>query len=174
MSKEMTPIIIRPESTDDVGVISRVITLAFKDDPISDHREAEIVERLRQDSALSISLVAELQGQLVGHIAFSKVRINDKACDWYGLAPVSVLPQHQHSGIGSALIQEGVKRLPATARGCVVLGEPSYYQRFGFNAYEQLMLKGVPAEYFQALILDKENDRREIPSGKVRYHPAFG
>lgn len=173
MNKEMSQIIIRPETPDDAGIISNIITLAFKNDPISDHREAEIVELLRQNSALSLSLVAEKQGELVGHIAFSKVHINEQMCDWYGLAPVSVLPQHQLSGIGSALIREGLKQLPPEARGCVVLGEPSYYQRFGFNAYQQLILEGVPAEYFQALILNKENTL-EIPSGKVRYHPAFG
>lgn len=166
----MSELIIRNERESDSARISELITLAFENDPISDKREAEIVQLMRDDSALTISLVAESDGKIVGHIAFSKVTINDEFSDWYGLAPISIEPKYQNKGIGSKLIQEGIKLLQnINAKGCVLLGEPDYYQRFGFEANQQLVLPGVPAEYFQALSFCDS-----IPSGTVKYHQAFG
>mgnify|MGYP000278552426 CR=1 FL=1 len=166
----MPEISIRNEKESDCTRISEVITLAFKDDPHSDGREAEIVELMREDSALIISLVAEVDNKIVGHIAFSKVTINDEFIDWYGLAPVSIAPKYQNQGVGSQLIEEGLKRLKKlNAKGCVLLGEPGYYQRFGFEADEKLILPDVPAEYFQALSFNSS-----IPDGIVKYHQAFG
>lgn len=166
----MSEIKIRHEDEGDSASISDIITLAFENDPISDKREAEIVRLMREDSALTISLVAETEGQIVGHVAFSKVTINDEFMAWYGLAPVSVAPKFQGKGIGSQLINEGIKLLKAmNAKGCVLLGEPDYYSRFGFKAYANLILPGVPAEYFQALAFGDS-----IPSGRVKYHQAFG
>jgi len=161
---------IRNERESDSTRISEIITLAFENDPHTDEREAEIVELMRDDSALTLSLVAEIGDKIVGHIAFSKVTINDEFIDWYGLAPVCIEPKYQKKGIGSKLIQEGLKLLQAiNAKGCVLLGEPSYYQRFGFKAYQQLVLPSVPAMYFQALSFSNS-----IPSGTVKYHQAFG
>ena len=148
----MSEINIRNEKESDCASISDVITLAFKSDPHGDGREAEIVELMREDSALTISLVAEVDNKIVGHIAFSKVTVNDEFIDWYGLAPASVTPKYQNQGIGSQLIEEGLKLLQQlNAKGCVLLGDPDYYQRFGFTADERLILPDVPAEYFQAL-----------------------
>ena len=166
----MSEISIRNEREGDCARIGDVITLAFENDPHSDGREAEIVALMRDDSALTISLVAEVDGEIVGHIAFSKVTVNDEFIDWYGLAPVSIEPKFQNKGIGSALIREGLRLLQGiNAKGCVLLGEPSYYQRFGFEADEQLVLPDVPAMYFQALSFGDF-----IPSGTVKYHQAFG
>ncbi len=166
----MSELSIRNERESDSARISEIITLAFENDPISNKREAEIVQLMRDDSALTISLVAETDGKVVGHIAFSKVTINDEFNDWYGLAPVSIEPKYQNKGIGSKLIKEGIKLLQnINAKGCVLLGEPGYYQRFGFEANQQLVLPGVPAEYFQALSFCDS-----IPSGTVKYHQAFG
>ncbi|ROR98009.1 putative acetyltransferase [Sinobacterium caligoides] len=166
----MSEIRIRNEKESDRARISEIITLAFENDPISDKREAEIVRLMRDDSALSISLVAENKDKIVGHIAFSKVTINDECIDWYGLAPVSVDPRFQSKGIGSKLINEGIKLLKKiNAKGCVLLGEPEYYGRFGYKANAQLILPGVPAEYFQALAFS-----HSIPSGTVKYHHSFG
>ena len=166
----MSEINIRNEKESDSTRIREIITLAFENDPHTDEREAEIVELMRDDSALTISLVAETGDDIVGHVAFSKVTINDEFIDWYGLAPVSIEPKYQNKGIGSKLIQEGLKLLQdINAKGCVLLGEPSYYQRFGFEAYQQLVLPGVPAMYFQALSFSDS-----IPSGTVKYHQAFG
>ena len=166
----MSEISIRNEKESDCTKISEVITLAFKNDPHGDGREAEIVELMREDSALTISLVAEADNKTVGHIAFSKVTINDELIGWYGLAPVSVTQQYQNQGIGSRLIQKGLKLLQQlNANGCVLLGEPGYYQRFGFEPDVKLILPDVPAEYFQALSFNSS-----IPDGIVKYHQAFG
>jgi len=161
---------IRNEKESDSTRISEVVTLAFKDDPHGDGREGEIVELMREDSALTVSLVAEAYNKIVGHIAFSKVTINDEFIDWYGLAPVSVAPQYQNQGVGSQLIEEGLKLLQKlNAKGCVLLGEPGCYQRFGFEADEKLILPDVPTEYFQALSFGGST-----PDGIVKYHRAFG
>ena len=161
---------IRRENQRDISAISRLITLAFENLPMSDKREAEIVEFMRKDAALSISLVAIKDNEIAGHIAFSKIHINDQFSGWYGLAPVSVLPSLQNQGIGSKLIKEGLLQLKQkSANGWVLLGEPRFYQRFGFIAHPNLVLQGVPAKYFQVLSL-----ATDIPKGSVKYHPAFG
>ena len=166
----MPEIRIRNEMESDSAKISDIITLAFEHEPMSDKREAEIVQLMRDDSALTISLVAEIGDQIVGHIAFSKVTMDEQFIGWYGLAPVSIAPKHQNQDIGSILIREGIKRLKEiNAQGCVLLGEPSYYGRFGFKAHQQLVLSGIPAEYFQALSFSDK-----IPNGIVKYHNAFG
>lgn len=165
----MTDLHIRPETTADAAPIAALITRAFTGHPHSDGSEAAIVARLREAGALTLSLVAEQQGQCVGHIAFSPVRVGGAALGWYGLAPLSVAPAQQHQGIGSALAREGLQRLRALgARGCVVLGEPAYYRRFGFAAHAALVLAGVPADHFMALAF-----AADVPGGAVSYHAAF-
>ncbi len=165
----MLAIIIRDESPSAYPAISSLITRAFENDPISDKREAQIVDQLRADEALDISLVATLGDSVVGHIAFSKVTIDGEFCGWFGLAPVSVLPEHQGKGIGSALVNEGLARLKTiNAKGCVLLGSPDYYHRFGFQPRAGLKLAGVAARYFQALSFTGS-----YPCGTVSYHPAL-
>ena len=89
---------------------------------------------------------------------------------WYGLGPVSVMPPFQRSGVGSALIDQGLARLRAMkAQGCVVLGAPGYYGRFGFRHDPRLAYPGPPAEYLQALVFDGG-----VPEGTVRYASALG
>lgn len=161
---------IRPETNSDERDIANVIALAFADHPMSNGEEVGMVARLRDDNALTLSLVAIIDDAVVGHIAFSTVTIDGKFCGWYGLAPVSVLPQRQHKGVGFALINEGLAQLQQLgAKGCVLLGEPEYYSKFGFQAVVDLVLAGVPPEYFQALSFGDY-----IPSGMVKYHAAFG
>jgi putative acetyltransferase len=161
---------IRSETDNDHTDIANVITQAFAQVPISDGRETSIVEALRDDQALSVSIVAQLDQQIIGHLSCSKVHINNQFCGWYGMAPVSVLPPYQNQGIGSALIHQGLARLKQLgANGCVVLGEPSYYQRFGFASHSQLVLPDVPPAYFLAQAF-----HNTIPNGTVNYHPAFG
>lgn len=161
---------IRPETKNDERDIANVIALAFADHPMSNGEEVGMVARLRDDDALTLSLVAVSDDAIVGHIAFSAVTIDGKFCGWYGLAPVSVSPQRQHQGVGSALINEGLAQLQQLgAKGCVLLGEPDYYGKFGFEAVADLVLAGVPPEYFQALSFGDH-----MPSGTVKYHAAFG
>ena len=118
---------------------------------------------------LTISLVAEEEGHVVGHIAFSPVRLSDGTEGWYGLAPVSVLPEYHGRGIGSALVREGLRRLKALdSKGCCVVGHPGYYGRFGFENSPGLGVEGVPPEAFFALAW-----AGPVPQGVVELHPAF-
>ena len=160
---------IRDERAGDEAAIRRVTALAFAGAPHSDGTEAEIVERLREGHALAVSLVADDEGAIVGHVAFSPVTIEESG-GWFGLGPVAVAPVRQHHGIGHALITEGLARLRAQgAKGCVVLGDPAYYARFGFAPDPALTYPGPPPQYFQALRFDATP-----ATGIVRYHPAFG
>ncbi|MCB0023597.1 MAG: N-acetyltransferase, partial [Caldilinea sp.] len=120
---------------------------AFETLAISNHTEQFIVEALRAAGALTVSLVAEVDGRVVGHIAFSPVTMSDGTVGWYGLGPVSVLPAYQGMGIGGALIVEGLARLRKLgARGCCLVGHPGYYGRFGFEHVDGLAYEGVPPE----------------------------
>jgi putative acetyltransferase len=160
---------IRPEQPDDIPAIAALTTLAFAQAPHSSGTEAAIIAGLRDAGALTLSLVAVEAAGLLGHVAFSPVSIGGVASGWYGLGPVSVRPGRQRSGIGSALIREGLQRLRAMgAGGCVLLGDPAYYTRFGFATDPALTLADVPPAYFMALSFGGPT-----PAGAVRYHPAF-
>jgi putative acetyltransferase len=166
----MSSLAIRPERSGDFDAIASVIEEAFRADPRSDRTEHFIVAALRRAGALSVSLVAELDGRVVGHVAFSPVTISDGSPRWFGLAPVSVLPAHQRRGIGTELVERGLAELRSlAAAGCVVLGNPSYYGRFGFESRSDCILPGLPPEYFQALTLAGPD-----AVGEVTYHAAFG
>ncbi len=126
--------IIRKENASDIDAISEVTMAAFKTLPISNHTEQFIIHALRAAGALTISLVAEIDGRIVGHIAFSPVAISDGTKNWYGLGPISVLPAYQKQGIGKALLQEGLSAIKRIgAQGCYLVGDPNYYKRFGFR-----------------------------------------
>ena len=166
----MSAIAIRPETTDDIAIIHRITADAFRDMPFSDGDEPELVDKLRADGDLTLSLVAELDGKVVGHIAFSAVTISDGTRNWYGLGPVSVTPEIQKQGIGSQLVRRGIADMRETgARGIILLGSPDYYSRFGFEHDPALKYPGPPPEYFQRLVLDGS-----APSGVVSYAAAFG
>ena len=160
---------IRTAQNQDIPAIYSLIQAAFQNAPHTSHTEHLIVEALRQTHALAISLVAEAEGRIVGHVAVSPVSISCGATDWYGLGPVSVLPEQQRLGTGSRLIEAVMALLrKQSAAGCVVLGEPEYYQRFGFKAEPSLVLADVPREYFMALSFSGD-----VPCGNVAYHAAF-
>jgi putative acetyltransferase len=144
-----TEIVIRSETDADAGTIGDVTIAAFSTLPISNHTEQFIIAALRAAKALTVSLVAEMDGRVVGHIAFSPVAMSDGSPGWYGLGPVSVLPKYQRQGIGGALIQEGLSRLKGFgARGCCLVGHPEYYKRFGFQNTRGLVYEGVPEESY--------------------------
>lgn len=162
-------LVIRSECKSDEDAISEVIRQAFVSHPYSSHTEHFIVGALREANALTISLVAEQSGQVVGHIAFSPVTISDGSSGWFGLGPISVLPSVQKRGIGRALIEHGLSLLRERgAAGCVLLGEPSFYERFGFANKSSLVLSGAPQEFFLALSFGSGS-----PQGEVTYHAAF-
>lgn len=160
---------IRDETGRDEAVISEVTAAAFMTLDISDHTEQYIVDALRAAEALTLSLVAELDGRIVGHIAFSPIAISDGAQGWFGLGPVSVLPEYQRMGIGKALIREGLARLKKLgAKGCCLVGHPEYYPKFGFINVAGLAHEGVPPEAFFALSFDGS-----YPQGTVTFHKGF-
>ena len=162
-------IIIRGERDADADAIAEVTAAAFDTLEISNHTEQFIIEALRAAGALKVSLVAELDGRVIGHIAFSPVAISDGTANWYGLGPISVLPELQRQGVGKALIRDGLSRLKDKgAGGCCLVGHPEYYVKFGFQNLPGLVLEGVPPEVFFGLSFDGR-----IPQGSVAFHEAF-
>lgn len=165
----MTGFTIRPEQPGDESIIHRLTKAAFRDMPFSQGDEQHLIDALRRDGDLALSLVAENAERIVGHIAFSRVAISDGTADWYDLGPVSVWPDLHRQGIGSALIRQGIAELRERgAAGIVLLGSPDYYHRFGFRHEPQLRYPGPPPEYFQCLVLSGN-----LPEGEVTYAPAF-
>jgi len=165
----MTPV-IRQESPSDIPIIHALTRAAFLHAPHTAHTEQFIVDALRKAGALSISLVAELEGTIVGHVAISPVTISDGASHWYGLGPISVAPEYQLQGIGSRLMIEGLLQLRQKGgAGCVLAGDPAYYTRFGFRQESGLVYPDIPPEYFLAVSFTEP-----LPQGIVRFHKAFG
>jgi len=166
-------IVIRRETAADVDAIGEVTAIAFQTLAISPHTEQFIIVALRAANALTLSLVAELDGQVIGHIAFSPVTISGGTStgtpNWYGLGPISVLPAYQRQGVGKALMHAGLAQLQELhAQGCCLVGDPNYYRQFGFSNVPGLVLEGVPPEVFLALSFDGH-----MPQGAVAFHAAF-
>lgn len=162
-------VMIRSEAPRDREAIESVTAAAFSNAPYSSHSEQFIVNELRNTGELTLSLVAEEGGSIVGHVAISPVTISDGSSGWYGLGPLSVTPDRQNHGIGTELVRQALEQLRALgAAGCVVLGDPKYYGRFGFRAEPALVLPGVPPTHFQAVRF-----RAELPAGLVSYAEAF-
>ena len=162
-------ILIRKELPKDIETVESLIQEAFLNAPHTDHTEQYIVTALRKAGVLSISMVAEDGGMLIGHVAISPVTISDGSVDWYGLGPISVIPIRQGQGVGSQLMDKALDALKASgAKGCVLLGDPNYYHRFGFNPRPNLVFPDVPPEYFQAISFCGD-----FPVGIVKYHEAF-
>jgi putative acetyltransferase len=167
-------VIVRQERVEDIDAVGAVVEAAFRG--ANPHGKGEYIPTehlmiavLRRDDALTLGLVAEDGGTIVGHIAFSPVLIDGRSQGWHGLAPLAVRPDRQRTGIGASLVREGLVRLTASgSKGCVVLGDPNYYSRFGFGPHAQLRLEGVPPQYFMA-----QSFADAVPSGVVTYHDAF-
>jgi putative acetyltransferase len=161
--------IIRKEKNTDLEAITEVTKAAFENHPISRQTEHFIINALRSAGALALSLVAEIDGKIVGHIAFSPITISDGTSGWYGLGPVSVLPSYQKQGIGKALINEGLSILKTTgSQGCALVGPPDYYKKFGFKNYPEMIHEGIPQEVFLVLSFNENT-----PKGIVNFHEAF-
>jgi putative acetyltransferase len=161
--------VIRPETPSDVTAIHTLTVAAFLRAPHTDHTEQFILAALRSAGALTVSLVAELSGGIIGHVAASPVSVSDGSRGWYGLGPISVGPKFQRQGVGGLLMHAAIRALRNIgAEGCVLLGDPTYYARFGFKHESALVLPDVPAEYFQALLFGSV-----LPCGVVSYHEAF-
>ncbi|MEX0801896.1 MAG: N-acetyltransferase [Candidatus Binatia bacterium] len=162
-------VLVRPEHSNEFIAIGEVLRSAFPTD-----QEAQLVERLRQHSRLVVSLVAELDGQIVGHIAFSFVEIAGLLNGplGVGLAPLAVSPEMQGRGVGLRLVREGLFACEREGIGfVVVLGQPEYYKRFGFKQAGRF---GVENEYGATdafMILELRAD--SMRAGRILYAPEF-
>ncbi len=150
-------ITIRQEVASDILEIETVTKSAFINHQHSSHTEQYIINALRKSGELTISLVAIMNKKLIGHIAFSPVKIFNSSSGWYGLGPIAVLPAFQSKGIGRQLVEKGIKTLKSkSANGCVLLGDTKFYSEFGFKQNSNLILKGVSPEYFLSLSFNKK------------------
>jgi putative acetyltransferase len=160
---------IRHETASEIDDIRRINVEAFRDQPISRQTEHLIVDALRDVGALEVSLIAVVDGRTVGHIAFSKAGVGDSESGWFLLGPIAVLPSAQGRGTGSALMESGLAELRArNASGCVLVGDPGYYSRFGFSTFPDLSYVGVPHEYVLGLSFTEAT-----PCGSIVANRAF-
>lgn len=161
---------LRAEEPADIDAVRSLTARAFDSHPHSDGSEPDIIDRLRAAGALTLSFVAlDEADRIIGHIAISPVDW-EGGDGWFGLGPVSVAPDRQRQGVGSALIETALSLLRANgAAGCVLAGDPAYYRRFGFQADPRWVYPGLPSEYFLSLSFADV-----AGAGRVRYHSAFG
>jgi putative acetyltransferase len=160
---------VRDEKSGDEQSIHDLTRIAFEGKTFSNKTEHLIVDTLRSKKALAVSLVAIVDGNLVGHVAFSLVTMSEGKNKWYALGPISVIPPLQKQGIGSGLIREGLARIQLLgAAGCVIVGNPRYYTRFGFEHDSSVVLEDMPPAASLVLRFVPNKDR-----GFVRFHDAF-
>lgn len=167
----MTNFVIRQETAADIAAIHAVNAAAFET-----AAEADLVDSLRARAADVISLVAECDGEIVGHILFSPVSLaSSPELKIMGLAPMAVAPSHQRSGIGSVLVRAGLEQCKRQgAAAAVVLGHPAYYPRFGFVPSVRYGIDSeydVPQDVF--MLMELVPGALQGASGTVRYHAAF-
>lgn len=160
---------IRPEGADDHAAIFDITQRAFAPMPYAGGDEQWLPARFRTAGALALSLVAEQDGTVVGQITVTPARAADGSSGWYAIGPVSVEPAIKHQGIGSELINAAIVWMREQgAAGCVLVGNPAYYSRFGFALCPQSAPPGEPSEFFQMLLLGGQP-----PVGPVFFHPLY-
>ncbi len=161
--------IIRNELSGDIDPIYQLTKAAFEGRPYAAGDEQDVVNRLRTIGTLTLSLVLEIEAQVVGHIAFSPAMNSDGSGPWMALGPVSILPSHQCQGLGSELIMEGLKIIEGQGTaGCILTGNPQYYSRFGFEPAPENSPVSEPSEYFQI-----KRFSSLVPQGRFSFDPAF-
>ena len=161
--------LIRLEEATDREAIFLLTKRAFAPMPFAAGDEQELVNALRDAGVLSLSLVAEQDGQIIGHLALSPATHIGGGNGWFGLGPISVEPAHQRKGLGGALIAEAITWLRARgASGVILTGDPNYYARQGFRSAPAHAPEDEPAEYFMVLPL-----AGAVPAGRFGFHPAF-
>jgi len=172
-------IVIRQEEPADYPAVFDLIEAAFQPEPMSDHQEQFLVERLRRSSAFvsELSLVAEHDGVIVGHILLTKITIQneDESFDSLALAPVSVLPLYQRKGVGGKLIREAHQRAKSLGfRSIVLLGHQDYYPRFGYEPASKYGIKlpfDVPEE--NCMVVELTPGGLNGVKGVVKYANEF-
>lgn len=172
-------ILVRKELEKDYKTVELLVEEAFKDAEYSDHMEHVLVSKLRRGNNFieGLSLVAEKEGEIVGHILLTKADIenDENKYETLALAPVSILPKYQGIGIGSELIKEGMRIAKELGyNSIIVLGHDKYYPRFGFKRAGEWGIKSpfeVPDENFMAIELNEEALKNI--NGVVRYASEF-
>jgi len=164
-----TTLLIRNEIPEDIARIREITELAFRDRAYSCKREHLIIDALRADRALTVSLAALTGSTIVGHVALSPVTISRASGSWYGLGPISVMPDFQRQGVGTAMMREALSHIAQRgASGCVLVGDPGYYIRFGFANDPSIVVEGVPSTFTLAHRFFPNSDH-----GVVNFHSAF-
>ncbi|MFC7520871.1 GNAT family N-acetyltransferase [Xanthomonas populi] len=164
-------VLIREASDADAAAIELLTMVAFMRSEHSRHDEQHVIAALRNDGALTLSLVVDHDGYVVGHLAVSPVSLSDHSPGWYALGPLAIGPGHQRQGLGTRLVQSALANLRERgAAGCLALGAPVFFKRLGFAVEPGLVLPDVPASELQALSFGD----RLLPLADVSYHPAFG
>ncbi|MCR9261786.1 MAG: N-acetyltransferase [Pseudomonadaceae bacterium] len=160
---------LRTENPADFADIHTLTKLAFSDMPYADGDEQDVIERLRTSGNLALSLVAVINSEIVGHIAFSNASLSDDKTSWFALGPVSVLPDYQRIGVGSMLINAGLEDIRSRgASGCILTGNPEYYQRFGFKFAPDNVPENESELYFMV-----KTFTAAVPHGIFRFDNAF-
>lgn len=179
MRSNGTRITIRAERNGDAAVIADMVKRAYADVAYSDHREHLMIERLRQSNAFiaSLSLLAEIDDIPVGHILLTraKIRSEKSTSETLALAPLSVVPEYQHKGIGTSLVEAAHAQAAILGFGSVVLiGIPGYYARFGYQPLRRHPVRlpfSAPDE--NCMILPLKPDALNGVSGEVEYAPGW-
>lgn len=160
---------VRTERPADDAAIHELTFAAFAPMPFSSGTEAPIIRALRRSGDLTLSLVAEEDGEIVGHVAFSPVTIDGVHAGWFGLGPISVRADRQRQGIGKALISRGVELLRQQgAAGVAMIGNPEVYSRSGFASDGLLAYGDLDRRIVQRLVLSGLP-----PCGELKFAPAF-
>ena len=160
---------IRKEIEADHDSIRSLTEAAFEGRPYAGGDEQDVIDRLRRNNTLTLSLVATQEQVVIGQITLSPALVGDGSSPWFALGPVSVLPSRQGEGIGSALIEASLASITNMgALGCILTGDPNYYRRFGFRLSPENSPENEPEEYFQLKLL---GDQR--PIGKFVFDKAF-
>ncbi|WAT16984.1 N-acetyltransferase [Aurantiacibacter sp. MUD11] len=161
---------IREEQAGDEPAIRALVERAFAGHPYSDGDEAEVIDRLRRDGELLLSLVAEQDGEIIGQVTYSEARLSNGETGWMVVGPVAVAPARQGEGVGRALMEAGEAAMKERgARGITVLGDPALYARFGYRQGTPMTLAGELGEYLQV-----KSFGAPIPAAAISYAPAFG
>lgn len=157
----MDNVTIRRETDADIPAITELTQASF-----GGSAEAQIVEKLRDDDALAVSLVAVAVSEIVGHVAVSPIRIDDGTGGWFVIAPIAVTPEQRGQGIGSALTQHALEQLKeGGAGGVTIFNAPAGSEHFGFD--------NVPELFHDRPLLAQRLNDSQFPAGRVFLHGAF-
>lgn len=160
---------IREEQPEDIPAIRQLTIDAFRGRPYAGGDEQDVIDRLRQCGDLTLSLVKEQEDVITGQVTFSPAICEDGSSPWFALGPVSVLPDLHGQGVGGELIRAGLEQIAGLgALGCILTGDPNYYQRFGFDVMPDCCPPEEPGEYFQVRLL-----HAEAANARFTFHPAF-